>query len=226
MKSDRLLPFAKILLPGPLLSLALLAAFVTDSSSRSRSAAAGSPANAGVPAPRRGGIASAGRQVFRFETFGNEGFWTDAARMHAGVMAARVTPLKALRLGLSVDVDALAPAMRQALAAQLRADPSGRTSALLNDPQTAAMLIDANAPRRFHRPPRGRPHQSQSECRRLARHGRQLSGSVPRAAARLESQSRQDPRPGAEGANARLHGSGGGCLSVEPEVLSDGHVRR
>jgi hypothetical protein len=45
--------------------------------------------------------------VFRFETFGNEGFWTDAVRMPQGIKAARVTPLQALKLGLSVDIDAL-----------------------------------------------------------------------------------------------------------------------
>jgi hypothetical protein len=33
------------------------------------------------PHPHQRGNATAGRDVYRFETFGNEGFWTDAARL-------------------------------------------------------------------------------------------------------------------------------------------------
>lgn len=65
------------------------------------------PAQAISSDPRQGGSATAGRDVFRFETFGNEGFWTDAVRLPAGVLAAKVTPLKAPQLGLMVDVDAV-----------------------------------------------------------------------------------------------------------------------
>ena len=103
------------------------------------------PANAGTPVPRQDGDANAGRDVFRFETFGNERFWTDAVRLPAGMTAARVTPLQALELGVHVDVDALDAATRQALTAQLRDDPTGRSSALLNDPATTGKLISANA---------------------------------------------------------------------------------
>ncbi len=110
-------------------------------------AAAGSdgPANPGPPIQQQIGDSAAGKKVFRFETFGNEGFWTDALRLPAGVKAARVTPLKALELGLSVDVDMVDAATRKTLAEQLKADPSGRTSALLNDPDVTAKLINANA---------------------------------------------------------------------------------
>ncbi|MGI8496647.1 MAG: hypothetical protein ACR2OG_03560 [Gemmatimonadaceae bacterium] len=114
----------------------------------SDSPAAGSdgPADQGKPLPRRqDGDARAGREAFRFETFGNEGFWTDAVRLPAGMMAARVTPLQALELGVQIDVDALDAATRDALAAQLKADPTGRSSALLNDPAVTAKLISANA---------------------------------------------------------------------------------
>ena len=51
--------------------------------------------------PRQDGDAVLGKQVFRFETFGNEGFWTDAVRLPAGIAAKHVTPLQALQLGLS-----------------------------------------------------------------------------------------------------------------------------
>ena len=53
--------------------------------------------------------AAAGQQVFRFETFGNERFWTDAVRMPQGMAAARFTPLDALKLGLQVDSEAIPP---------------------------------------------------------------------------------------------------------------------
>ncbi len=38
------------------------------------------------------GDATKGKDVFRFETFGNEGFWTDAVKLKAGVVAAKLTP--------------------------------------------------------------------------------------------------------------------------------------
>ena len=99
----------------------------------------------GMLSPRRDGNASAGREVFRFETFGNERFWTDAVRLPAGMAAAGVTPLKALQLGLQVDIDALDAATIATLKKQLKSDPSGKTSALLNDPKVTNALINANA---------------------------------------------------------------------------------
>ena len=47
-----------------------------------------------------------GRRVFRDETFGNEAFWTDTARLHE-VVDQDIQPIEALRLGLKVDVDRL-----------------------------------------------------------------------------------------------------------------------
>ncbi len=47
-----------------------------------------------------------GQRVFRDETFGNEGFWTDTARLHE-VVDGHIQPVEALRLGLKVDVDRL-----------------------------------------------------------------------------------------------------------------------
>lgn len=104
------------------------------------------PADQGPTLPtRQDGDATLGREVFRFETFGNEGFWTDAVRLPEGMAAAKVTPLQALELGLNVNVDAVDPATKEALAAQLKQDPSGRTSAILNDPAMTTALVKANA---------------------------------------------------------------------------------
>ena len=102
------------------------------------------PAQQADLSKRQDGSAVAGKDVFRFETFGNEGFWTDAVRMPAGFKAARVSPLQALKMGLSVDVDALDSVSRQTLVEQLRRDPSGEASAMLNDPSETARIISAN----------------------------------------------------------------------------------
>ena len=53
------------------------------------------------------GDPKAGRDVFRFETFGNEGFWTDAMRLPKGMEDEKFTPLQALEAGLHVDVEAV-----------------------------------------------------------------------------------------------------------------------
>lgn len=115
------------------------------SSAQNRTASQDGPANQGPRVPRQDGDATSGREVFRFETFGNEGFWTDAARVPQGVVKAKVTPLKALQLGLSVDVDALDAATQQAVAAELQKDPTGAKSKLFNDPKTTLKLLNANA---------------------------------------------------------------------------------
>lgn len=103
------------------------------------------PKNPGTPVPHELGDALRGRDVFRFETFGNERFWTDAVRLPAGIVEAGVTPLQALKLGLNVDVEAIDPATQKAIADQLAADCSGESSALLNDPAVLLTLINANA---------------------------------------------------------------------------------
>ena len=104
------------------------------------------PADQGPRMPQQlNGNASAGREVFRSETFGNEGFWTDAARVPQGVVKSKLTPLKALQVGLSVDVDALDMATKQAVAAELKKDPTGATSKLFNDPKTTIKLLNANS---------------------------------------------------------------------------------
>jgi len=51
------------------------------------------------------GNATAGRDVFRFETFGNEGFWTDALRWLRGIRESRATPLKVLAAGMLIDAE-------------------------------------------------------------------------------------------------------------------------
>jgi hypothetical protein len=63
-----------------------------------------------------------GRQIFRFDTFGDEQFWGDSLKLHRAVAGAAnggvgpgLSPRAALGVGLKVDVDALPPELQQAL---------------------------------------------------------------------------------------------------------------
>ena len=51
-----------------------------------------------------------GKQIFRFDTFGDETQWTDTLRMHE-VISAAVDPVTALSVGLKVDAEALPAAV-------------------------------------------------------------------------------------------------------------------
>ncbi len=89
------------------------------------------------------GNADRGKIVFRSETFGNEGFWTDAAKLPQGITTARLTPVQALQLGLSVNVDALDSATQKAVGDELAAQ--GTNGPLLNSFDTTVKLLNANA---------------------------------------------------------------------------------
>ena len=78
---------------------------------------------------------AAGQQIFRFETFGDEQFWTDTARMHE-VVQKSVSPTTALSVGLKVDADAIPPDVAAAIKA-------GKVD--LNDPATTVTLLKLNA---------------------------------------------------------------------------------
>ena len=55
-----------------------------------------------------------GKEIFRFDTFGDETQWTDKLRLHE-VIAAAVDPVTALSVGLKVDAEALPPAVVQGI---------------------------------------------------------------------------------------------------------------
>ena len=76
-------------------------------------------------------LVAEGREIFRFDTFGDEQFWTDTLRMHEVIQQA-VTPAVALSVGLKVDVDALPADVKAALAAgQVDLNSTATTLALL-----------------------------------------------------------------------------------------------
>jgi mono/diheme cytochrome c family protein len=79
-------------------------------------------------------VVADGKQIFRFDTFGNETFWSDTAALHEKVNL--LSPLDALMNGLKVDFDALPAPIQQALLA-------GQVD--LTDPATTAVLIQHDA---------------------------------------------------------------------------------
>jgi hypothetical protein len=107
------------------------AALEPDPSAPVALVAAHTPPLAG-PQEQRG--IDAGRQIFRYDTFGDEQLWTDVLRMHEVV--ANVPPATALAVGLKVDVDALPPAVIEALQA-------GQVD--LTDPAVTVGLLRLNA---------------------------------------------------------------------------------
>ena len=76
-----------------------------------------------------------GQQVFRYETFGDETFWTDQLHMNQ-VIQTGVSPKTALAVGLKVDATALPAAVVAGI-------QDGSIS--LDDPQSTLALISLNA---------------------------------------------------------------------------------
>jgi mono/diheme cytochrome c family protein len=84
-----------------------------------------------------------GRQIFRFDTFGDEAFWGGTLRLHEAIEGSRfggvgpgLSPATALGVGLKVDAEALSPSTLDAIR-------RGRVN--LNDPAVTLALLDANA---------------------------------------------------------------------------------
>lgn len=80
-------------------------------------------------------LVSQGKAIFRFETYGDETFWTDTLRLHEVIRTA-VSPTTALSVGLKVDVDALPAEVKAGLKA-------GTID--LNDPATTVALLKLGA---------------------------------------------------------------------------------
>jgi cytochrome c553 len=80
-------------------------------------------------------LVAEGRDIFRFDTFGDEVYWSDTLRMHE-VIATTVSPATALQVGLKVDADALPQAVKAAIGA-------GQVD--LTDPATTVTLLKLNA---------------------------------------------------------------------------------
>lgn len=80
-------------------------------------------------------LVAQGKDIFRFDTFGDETFWTDTLRMHEVIQTA-VDPTTALGVGLKVDAEALPAAVVQGI-------QNGTIS--LTAPATTVALLKLNA---------------------------------------------------------------------------------
>lgn len=85
--------------------------------------------------PLNAQLVQEGQQIFRYDTFGDESFWTDVLQMNE-VIEAAVSPAVALSVGLKVDAAALPAAVVEAI-------QNGQVD--LNDPQTTLVLLQLNA---------------------------------------------------------------------------------
>jgi mono/diheme cytochrome c family protein len=92
------------------------------------------PAAANAPSSDSAQLAQ-GRQIFRFDTFGDETFWTDKLRMHE-VISSAVDPTTALSVGLKIDAAALPAALVEAIK---------NRSISLKSPDTTVAFLKANA---------------------------------------------------------------------------------
>src|SRR5689334_13282026 len=84
-----------------------------------------------------------GRQIFRFDTFGDQAFWGDMLKLHQAIEGSKlggvgpgVSPQMALAAGLKVDVNALPNELLEQL-------QHGRVN--LNDPAVTVALLKLNA---------------------------------------------------------------------------------
>jgi mono/diheme cytochrome c family protein len=86
-------------------------------------------------AARHAALVAEGKQIFRFDTFGDEAKWTDTLRLHE-VIPAAVDPTTALAVGLKVDAEALPPDVVAGI-------QNGSIS--LTDPATTVALLKLDA---------------------------------------------------------------------------------
>ena len=95
----------------------------------------GSDDSAALSQAAQAAQAEQGKQIFRFDTFGDEAQWTDTLRLHE-VIAAKVDPVTALSVGLKVDAEALPAAVVSGIQ---------NGSVDLKSPATTVALLKLNA---------------------------------------------------------------------------------
>ncbi|MEP6993271.1 MAG: hypothetical protein ABI968_02025, partial [Acidobacteriota bacterium] len=88
-------------------------------------------------------MVEAGRQIFRYDTFGDEAFWGDTIKLHQAISGQKlggvgpgVSPKTALSVGLKVDADALPASL---------VDNIQKGKVDLEDPATTLALLKLNS---------------------------------------------------------------------------------
>jgi hypothetical protein len=101
------------------------------------------PTNKDATADNAVQLVTQGRQIFRFDTFGDQAFWGDTLKLHQAIegsglggVGPGVSPLMALTVGLKVDVDALPSNLFEQL-------KHGGVN--LSDPAVTVQLLKLNA---------------------------------------------------------------------------------
>jgi len=101
------------------------------------------PTNKDTTAENAVQLVTQGRQIFRFDTFGDQAFWGDTLKLHQAIegsglggVSPGVSPKTALTVGLKVDVDALPANVFEQL-------QHGMVN--LNDPAVTVALLKLNA---------------------------------------------------------------------------------
>lgn len=96
-----------------------------------------------VRASQSADLIAEGKQIFRFDTFGDEDFWGGQLQLHQAIQGEQfggvgpgVSPATALSVGLKVDVDALPRSLQRQIL---------RGNVDLNDPAVTLALLKLNA---------------------------------------------------------------------------------
>jgi cytochrome c5 len=89
-----------------------LAAALAGCGTTSTMSSAATPGATADPTPASPATIAEGQRIFRFDTFGDEQFWTDTLRLHE-VVEKQVDPTTALKVGLKVDAEVLPPGILQ-----------------------------------------------------------------------------------------------------------------
>jgi len=133
----RLLPFRFSILAGTFLLAAVIFFGLMAPGVRSQSTNQDSTANNAVQ------LVTQGRQIFRFDTFGDQAFWGDTLKLHQAIegsglggVGPGLSPKMALTVGLKLDVDALPSNLFEQLL---------HGGVNLNDPAVTVQLLKLNA---------------------------------------------------------------------------------
>jgi hypothetical protein len=135
-RKERALLFSKVAAAGALLLLAL--APLAPASERASAAAPNDPVAANA-----GRMVEEGRQTFRYDTFGDQVFWSRILGIHEALKT--VSPRTALAVGLKVDSEALPPGLLTQLKGGVPALIAAHKAVDLDDPAVTAELLRRNA---------------------------------------------------------------------------------
>jgi cytochrome c553 len=119
------------------LSIAVAASMllIAGCSSDETSVLEATPASSAERSPENSALVADGKQIFRFETYNDETFWTDTLHLQEAIRKA-VSPTVALSVGLKVDADALPAAIKAGI---------GNGTVDLKDPATTVALLKLGA---------------------------------------------------------------------------------